>query len=107
PPSPTSPSGPAPCPLSLHDALPIFVFHGADRVGDPLDGVGLAVGEVVHRVDAPPIAGPVMGHLPDPVHRRIPQVEVRRGHVDPGDRKSTRLNSSHVSISYAVSCLKK
>src|SRR5438067_4135065 len=24
-----------------------------------------------------------------------------------GDRKSTRLNSSHVSISYAVFCLKK
>src|SRR5207249_7861769 len=24
----------------------------------------------------------------------------------PGDRKSTRLNSSHVSISYAVFCLK-
>src|SRR5690606_39384589 len=24
----------------------------------------------------------------------------------PGDRKSTRLNSSHVKISYAVSCLK-
>src|SRR5437868_10150742 len=29
----------------------------------------------------------------------------RRGHVR--DRKSTRLNSSHVSISYAVFCLKK
>src|SRR5699024_11648877 len=29
------------------------------------------------------------------------RVEVRR------DRKSTRLNSSHVSISYAVFCLKK
>src|SRR5699024_11778595 len=28
----------------------------------------------------------------------------RRGHED---RKSTRLNSSHVSISYAVFCLKK
>src|SRR5207249_12277636 len=27
--------------------------------------------------------------------------------LDPGDRKSTRLNSSHVSISYAVFCLKK
>src|SRR5699024_11637659 len=27
--------------------------------------------------------------------------------VDPRDRKSTRLNSSHVSISYAVFCLKK
>src|SRR3712207_8372214 len=28
-----------------------------------------------------------------------------RGH--PGDRKSTRLNSSHANISYAVFCLKK
>src|SRR5690349_21981784 len=27
--------------------------------------------------------------------------------VDLGDRKSTRLNSSHVEISYAVFCLKK
>src|SRR6266581_7938982 len=34
----------------------------------------------------------------------------RRGHdahTRPGDRKSTRLNSSHPSISYAVFCLKK
>src|SRR5207249_11374090 len=29
-----------------------------------------------------------------------------RGKEDPRDRKSTRLNSSHVSISYAVFCLK-
>src|SRR5690242_20784931 len=27
--------------------------------------------------------------------------------IEPGDRKSTRLNSSHMSISYAVFCLKK
>src|SRR3712207_7726687 len=27
--------------------------------------------------------------------------------VDRGDRKSTRLNSSHANISYAVFCLKK
>src|SRR5690625_6861148 len=27
--------------------------------------------------------------------------------VEQGDRKSTRLNSSHVAISYAVFCLKK
>src|SRR5436309_10139878 len=27
--------------------------------------------------------------------------------VHPGDRKSTRLNSSHVEISYAAICLKK
>src|SRR5256885_11387260 len=29
------------------------------------------------------------------------------GHRDPRDRKSTRLNSSHLVISYAVFCLKK
>src|SRR5207249_9619323 len=39
------------------------------------------------------------------VRRRRPSYRVhdRRGE----DRKSTRLNSSHVSISYAVFCLKK
>src|SRR5690242_21217343 len=31
----------------------------------------------------------------------------RTTYVDDGDRKSTRLNSSHMSISYAVFCLKK
>src|SRR6266702_6505119 len=31
----------------------------------------------------------------------------RDGLLSPGDRKSTRLNSSHVAISYAVFCLKK
>src|SRR6266508_5575028 len=30
-----------------------------------------------------------------------------RGGLRRGDRKSTRLNSSHVAISYAVFCLKK
>src|SRR5688572_31812789 len=30
-----------------------------------------------------------------------------RGGDEPGDRKSTRLNSSHSQISYAVFCLKK
>src|SRR5215510_13923689 len=37
-------------------------------------------------------------------------IAVRGGSDDPGaegDRKSTRLNSSHVAISYAVFCLKK
>src|SRR5690349_23387913 len=36
------------------------------------------------------------GRLPDP-----------RAEHGEGDRKSTRLNSSHVEISYAVFCLKK
>src|SRR3712207_7099320 len=31
----------------------------------------------------------------------------RLGADDPEDRKSTRLNSSHANISYAVFCLKK
>src|SRR5207249_9226273 len=35
------------------------------------------------------------------------RVEPIRGNVETRDRKSTRLNSSHVSISYAVFCLKK
>src|SRR5256885_7665580 len=33
-------------------------------------------------------------------------LQKRRGSA-PGDRKSTRLNSSHLVISYAVFCLKK
>src|SRR5437868_8130634 len=42
---------------------------------------------------------------------RLLQWEVSPGEIEKldegGDRKSTRLNSSHVSISYAVFCLKK
>src|SRR3712207_7559300 len=39
-----------------------------------------------------------------------PAMEYRHGPISitaPGDRKSTRLNSSHANISYAVFCLKK
>src|SRR5690348_17643426 len=39
------------------------------------------------------------------LHRRVPRGAQRGGGA--GDRKSTRLNSSHPSISYAVFCLKK
>src|SRR3712207_7413009 len=35
------------------------------------------------------------------------QQEIARGTQHPVDRKSTRLNSSHANISYAVFCLKK
>src|SRR5689334_23713002 len=42
------------------------------------------------------------------VPRDRPAVDPVAGQpVRPGDRKSTRLNSSHSSISYAVFCLKK
>src|SRR5947209_11213933 len=39
---------------------------------------------------------------------RVPCLAICKPHDDPGqDRKSTRLNSSHANISYAVFCLKK
>src|SRR5437868_14098748 len=61
--------------------------------------------------DALPICRPVISPLDELYHwKRIsfstlhfPRVQ----ELDPEDRKSTRLNSSHVSISYAVFCLKK
>src|SRR3712207_8520352 len=41
-------------------------------------------------------------------HARQPHVPAPRGLAVPAaDRKSTRLNSSHANISYAVFCLKK
>src|SRR5258707_8151612 len=43
--------------------------------------------------------------LHHPVPRRFPDLAGNRGR--PEDRKSTRLNSSHANISYAVFCLKK
>src|SRR3712207_8212941 len=46
-----------------------------------------------------------------PVQDRAGREAVQRidigGHPPRGDRKSTRLNSSHANISYAVFCLKK
>src|ERR1039458_10587294 len=80
---------------------------------DALDGVGLAVREIVHRIDAPLVARAVMFGVQNAVHHRIAHVQVLRSHIDLGaqgtraDRKSTRLNSSHLGISYAVFCLKK
>src|SRR3712207_8733780 len=39
--------------------------------------------------------------------RRFPEARLRALLGDEPDRKSTRLNSSHANISYAVFCLKK
>src|SRR2546427_4174072 len=44
---------------------------------------------------------------PDHERARRREAHVRGGRVEHGDRKSTRLNSSHSQISYAVFCLKK
>src|SRR5690625_5383524 len=49
--------------------------------------------------DSPCVGGPVSSS-------RSPS-GIICGCLQPADRKSTRLNSSHVAISYAVFCLKK
>src|SRR3712207_8831999 len=72
--------------LSLHDALPIYPRPCCGRR---------------------PVAG---GGAVDPLNRtrRRRRLPLRRRRVRrPQDRKSTRLNSSHANISYAVFCLKK
>src|SRR5437762_12940602 len=66
--------------LSLHDALPISNFVGADQL--VLSGLQFT------GFTAPSTAASLQL-------------------VEGGDRKSTRLNSSHRCISYAVFCLKK
>src|SRR5699024_12094923 len=92
-------------PLSLHDALPIY------------RGRGLPPGELRRGVQLPD--HPLPAGLPRLCGEGPHLAQARRGlcvlggapHLhrlrQPGDRKSTRLNSSHVSISYAVFCLKK
>src|SRR3712207_8453559 len=68
--------------LSLHDALPIFGFPDL-----PVERVLVKQNTIAN------------GRTTAPVDFGI--------RVNAGDRKSTRLNSSHANISYAVFCLKK
>src|SRR3712207_7383531 len=72
--------------LSLHDALPI-----SGAVGDDPAAVRRVRGPAL-----PPRIDPLLHWL-----RGRDRAPHRR------DRKSTRLNSSHANISYAVFCLKK
>src|SRR5699024_11670979 len=86
----TYPAPPSLYTLSLHDALPISHPHCRSGVlvrGGPVGAAALLLPHVAgrRRRDRCPDGG-VPADL---------------------DRKSTRLNSSHVSISYAVFCLKK
>src|SRR5206468_8039238 len=55
---------------------------------------------------APEFAALYGKHLGD-WEEHLTEAEFWRGVIDIQDRKSTRLNSSHDQISYAVFCLKK
>src|SRR5690606_41556122 len=83
--------------LSLHDALPIFpvlVERFGVRRGSGGSGVHKGGDGAVRRIR---FREPMMAAM----------LANRRATAPFGDRKSTRLNSSHVKISYAVFCLKK
>ena len=60
----------------------VLELQRAERVRDALDGVRQRVREVVHRVDAPRVAGAVMLGVADAVEHRVAHVDVRRRHVD-------------------------
>src|SRR5205814_7401439 len=88
--------------LSLHDALPIFVER---------DRVAVDVGQERDTHHAGIIGARSGSRKPCP-GQRCPRTAIIRppivGTIAPRrDRKSTRLNSSHLGISYAVFCLKK
>src|SRR5207253_9785771 len=101
----TYPSTPDLPPLSLHDALPILLPGGRHwrvaRGGWPADGAEAVRERRGGRVLLPE-AGPGGAAALD--RDRGAEVPLRAHRPD---RKSTRLNSSHVAISYAVFCLKK
>src|SRR3712207_7568645 len=79
--------------LSLHDALPIC--KETDRAA--------RLKEQVAQAGRPGLADPVVIDLVGKTG--LPQLPAVVKACE--DRKSTRLNSSHANISYAVFCLKK
>src|SRR5207245_8936952 len=96
------PSHPDPLTLSLHDALPICRPRAQNAAG-------VAENDLVEHI------AEFNGHfnLANRTRAVVGDRAEQKGHFlvqevgGAGDRKSTRLNSSHGSISYAVFCLKK
>ena len=63
-------------------SLVVLELERAERVRDPFDGVGQAVGEVVERVEAPRVAAAVVRRVADPQQQRIAHDHVRVREVD-------------------------
>src|SRR5947199_2397449 len=57
--------------------------------------------------DMPSLVAGIAGHVKRDALIITLAAGVRTAFVEKADRKSTRLNSSHLGISYAVFCLKK
>src|SRR3712207_6891762 len=80
--------------LSLHDALPISSARAMRRWFGPTASAPRSSG----------VATPYQRHV---VNGADPALQAYMADHGARDRKSTRLNSSHANISYAVFCLKK
>src|SRR5699024_12798043 len=87
--------------LSLHDALPILKV-AIDLLAQT--GLPLWWGILVMAIGA---ISALLGVLYALAEQDIKRLLAWSTVENVGDRKSTRLNSSHVSISYAVFCSKK
>src|SRR5207249_11979253 len=99
----TTPAPPDTYTLSLHDALPICLKRSqlSKITADPLTGQTTAVYQV--EVQGVKNTTAIFTAYNNGIAVGLPVTTASSS----GDRKSTRLNSSHVSISYAVFCLKK
>src|SRR3712207_7916655 len=88
--------------LSLHDALPISV-SSIQNLLRAVEDCGVRVSRVVLE----PLASAEACLLDSDRDSGVVLIDVGGGTTDVADRKSTRLNSSHANISYAVFCLQK
>src|SRR5690606_40402583 len=92
-------------PLSLHDALPIFGLAEAHRARSAAL-LHLAQGEERH-AEGQQERQRLNEDIGEDAHLLFLRARIAHAVVLEQDRKSTRLNSSHVKISYAVFCVKK
>src|SRR5947209_17292595 len=86
--------------------FPYTTLFRSDEKGDQRPDLHLAVVDTQAAEPDQRHTRAVDGQRGDRKHQRLPVAGALRG-VRQRDRKSTRLNSSHANISYAVFCLKK